>query len=307
MIRDVESDLPAPLQPAALAELSAEHALRLAQPREMTAPERAEFWTRLFREPYDEMQETWPERLNAAWRVCRELARLKGLFDEERPSLWEATRISPDPWSTPNGIFSGAALDDALVRAIGERQMPLLPKDDPLGWLELADLVADRVSLRWSAAGKRAAPLLLSPSYVEIAWPSAMQIMDYEITEANRVLRLLLESAPTSVIEDLMRDGYRRHEAMSLVQLAHWIGRAAQKTDPDLERCMMSLRLQKVAERSRESGQTRDELAALRLLASVQGLIKSGSGDEPDAEDRAMSATARALPPPPRRSPAKES
>ncbi|MEK7863640.1 MAG: hypothetical protein AAB295_10310 [Chloroflexota bacterium] len=271
-------------------------------PRDLSEDECGAFWRRMYRyAPMERIDQLWPERLRLSWRVCRELARLKGLVLSGQ-RLEEGMRIEPSPWTTPTGVFPSGEIDmdDSLVEHLGRGHIALLPvgprNDDEqlISFLEVADLVADRLGCPATDTEREALGIMLSPDFSRRAWPSHIQVMEYEQVEIDRVMRELVKLGEMRAIEDLARMGYRRHEVLNLIALARRTAKEVVGGDEQADRAMMVLKLDDMIERARSELKLQAELTALRLKASVQGLVSNGALDDGDVVD--MARVVRALP-----------
>lgn len=296
-------DLPAPTPP--VVRFFESPSADLLQPdvaRELDDAERGAFWRRAYRmAPSERLDQLWPERLRLAWRICRELARLKGLVLSGQ-LLTEGMRLEPSPWTTPTGVFPQGEVDfeDDLVQHLGSSHLPLLPAGPRAeeghveAFLEVAGMVADRLGVPRTDADREALALLASPTLGMRAWPSHIQVMEYEQVEVDRAMRELAKLGEVRVVEDMARAGYCRHEILNLIALARRAAKELVGGDEEADRAMMVLRLDDVIERARSELKTQAELAALRLKASIQGLVSNGALDDGDVVD--MARVVRALP-----------
>jgi hypothetical protein len=286
------------VRPETALDLAVQDVLHEREEREFTPAERTEFWRSVFRTKEQARDEDWIYCLHCAWRMVRELARLKRMFRDDGEKLESATRMTPSPWSTPTGIFDADAVGiDPLVAQL----VTLLPPargdgKDPLDhWLYVMAEIADRIGLYSTDEGVRAAKILLDPTQARGAWPTPQQLMDYDEIQADRVLELLCEKGELGFISALRGAGYREGERALLLATAKKHALALAGKDTDVDRATMILRLKSVIARAKESGRLHAELSAERTLAAVQGLAQAEATSE---EIRDMASHVRGLPPP---------
>lgn len=259
------------------------HVLRVdPSARVLTGQDHVDYWRRLFMPPEQRLDETAGERRRVAWRILRELGRLRGLIRVGEP-LADATAIHPSPWTEPWQVFQVKGVDtrDPLVLSFGRLPFPLLPTacepaasdEDMERFGEIAHEVALRLGIHRQPAAAGALDLLDDQDVIRRAWPRVDEILEVEALEQKRVLKMILARPEIEVCSSLGQEGYRDHEVMDLLALARTAAKKRISADPAADRAMMILKLQE--EISLEDKATA-KAALLRLLASVQGLLQSG-------------------------------
>ncbi|MFG0317742.1 MAG: hypothetical protein ACF8XB_10750 [Planctomycetota bacterium JB042] len=283
------------------------------------------WWADAFREAKLTPADLHPFRLRVAWRVSREIARMKTIVALDE-TLERATAERPDgkdPWLEHCGLRytdgdakkSSAAWRVLRLHSPGTKAAPhgrglgLLPPPvpeefvedgkvvesyDPRSkaddealhrWLEALDIVVrllgiERGSTENPQQGFLGLRYVLDPETVRASWPTRWEVMAFEFHLIEEVLEELTAHGVQAARRKL-RDKYWLvdREVSGLVALAR--SAAAGRVQADLEelRALMVLRLEDLAERARDSLDTRVELNALKQLAIVQGLSKTEPED----------------------------
>jgi len=173
-----------------------------------------EFWRDWFAGEEMSLEDLFPFRLRTAWRILRELARLRGVLTSARQTLADATNVHPTPWMTPFHFFSRMS-DDPVINDVCQRfELPMLPpdipalhvnghvdesydpsKDDQLAaFIKIAEHVASRsLFIPRTREGKLGLAGLFDPHLARIAWPSHQDIMRYESILVCRVFTMMLD------------------------------------------------------------------------------------------------------------------
>lgn len=238
------------------------------------------------------------ERSLVAWRIVRHIARMRGLCKDDQ-FLYEATKLSPDPWTTPVGIFEGAP----VLASSAPPPLPLLPPDVPEEWRDgnttrvgYRPTEHDDSLLLWIEGCERAAHQLcigerqedfyalhpiLDPDLCRASFPAPEHIVLQEHVIVEDCLAIYLEKGLQGLIREArLKHGLTRGEVLSIYKL---IGRAAvarTTRSDETNYALMVLRLEEIAGKARGLMDLRAELAALKNLAIIQGLATQGEDDE---------------------------
>ena len=111
-------------------------------------------------------------------------------------------------------------------------------------------------------------------------WPDPAVLYVYEGLLVDDILDTIIQHGQT-IARKLMieRHGFRPHEIRGLMRLAKLEARDRMEADIEEDRAVLSMRLESLIERARQSLDLRVELGALKQLAIVQGVTRSEPED----------------------------
>lgn len=264
-------------------------------PGEVQPPQFEELWRR----ESLTLEDLAGERSLVAWRIVRHIARLRGLCKDDQ-FLYEATKLSPSPWTTPIGTFEGAPI---IATGGVLPELSLLPPDVPEDWRDgnttrvgYRPSEHDSALLLWIEGCERAAHQLcigermedfyalhpiLDPDLCRASFPAPEHLLLQEQVVVEDCLSIYLEKGLQGLIREArLKHGLTRAEVLSIYQL---IGRAAvtrTTRNDETNYALMVLRLEEIASKARGLMDLRAELAALKNLAIIQGLASQGDDDD---------------------------
>lgn len=283
---------------------------------EMTHVELLGMMRAAFRKQTESLQDWTQYRIQAAWRIVREMAAISGLVQEDE-KLAEMPEMKPDPWlfggSCPNPNASDprtAQLWGAVERMTGRDGLPLLPPQVPAEfrdeygvrseynprnidhdrrlheYLELVSFISltlhivDGSSLD-PEAGVKGMEGLEDPWIARIAWPSRLQIIAWEDHVVCEALDWLVEEGKEEARNRLQaKYGLQPHEVKRVLRLAlAEAGARITNGSVEEERGLMVLKLEKIESRAVRDGQLKVALAASKQSAIVLGLNKVDPDD----------------------------
>lgn len=267
--------------------------------------QRQEVWARAFAEENMTLEDLLPYRIRVAWRIVREMARLKGLVADDE-GLDCILGIKPDPWAEPCGFSTDdkemySRLNADVARSLV--MLPLLPPatdktplpqgvhynprtDDRLHqYMDTIHFIClylhiERGSRTDPAQGRYGLYGLEDPSLIRLSFPSRLQILAWEDMVVEEAFRCMAEQGQAAA-EDFLADTYglRTFETLSLIKLAKGKARKRLENDLDEDRAVMIYRLDEVARRAKDGMDLRTELGALKQMALVMGLGRSDPED----------------------------
>lgn len=270
--------------------------------------------TRMVRADELTINETMPYRIRVAWRLVREVAKLRSLLGDG-DTLADAlvpTGKFEDPWIQWRDLLfplDGRANRNAraawtvrdlveLAKHTNERPdaAGLLPPATPAGmplkedkvlkaWCSVMTSVGhylgvERGTERCPELGQAGFWPLVDWQLAQSVWPTRGQIVFWEELVIRETLDLIVEGS----VPEARRELFRRHgldpaETHSMVKLALALAREEAQMDTEDQRALITLRLEEFIRRSRESADLRAELAGMKNLAVIHGLGKTDPED----------------------------
>lgn len=292
-----------------------------------------------------------PYRIITAYRICKELARIKGesSVDETLAECLEPTKQITDPWMVPTGIrgtieevhrtrkvisvsvikkievmqkfFRIASIDyqgNLHTRAGGMSYMPPTAAlkvrvekrfenkvaefaamhygMDQLDhfklyttiWHEVMNNIAESLYLQRGSKelpelGEFGLIGLIDPDFSGSLWPLRHELIQFE--------ELLLQEMRYTYLQDgeaetkrILKDkyGFLHHEERDLMNLMLYKIKEHVIDDIDVSRAQTLLQLESLIDRTKDSGDTRAELAAIKLKSGVLGLFKDTGRESMD-------------------------
>lgn len=239
------------------------------------------FWTDRFWEDAVSEDETYPQRVLAAWRVCRALARVKGILAEDEP-LDDRLRLldqdGNDQWHARTTASRGMSSDPSIPESLhslvsgGKVQQPLPVHPEKLTDPKDLRRFSQTVELlsKWLGLNYVAVRGLDKPQ----GFPPKEQILQLEQELVEEAMLDLQEKSTKRLLLDLRENkGLTLPEALIVLALAR---RKLQDlfgtTNTEQDRALVLARLEALYERAKEALDLRAEIAALKLIAMVQGL-----------------------------------
>lgn len=239
------------------------------------------------------------ERMLVSWRLIRQVARARGLCREDQ-FLFEATSISPDPWTEPVGYFEQSGR--WFRHGLRWPDLPLLPPDVPAAdienekvrvgydpredgrlraWISMMESAARQLSLGSRSVDHYGLSPVLDPCLCRTAVPAPEDLMLVEQALVEEALEIHLDKGVYGLVSDAKhRWGLTRFESLSLFRLA--LRKATSRTcdNPEQNLALMTLRLERIAAKARNTLDLRAELMALKLLSIIQGLANVEADDQ---------------------------
>lgn len=244
-----------------------------------------EFWREAYQAVDATLEDLYPHRLLAAWRICRSTARMMGWIEGTGTSLAEAARMAPCPWREPVAPFH--AVDPSALALVEEcgGALTLLPPADPsrhARHARWATHVARLLELARTQRGRYGLRGLLDPEDLS-AWPSEREVLEYEALVVREALRLVTAQGMDSA-EDMLRDRFNLHEPEVRDVMAMTRRLAVERVDlDDVEgsRATYLLAMESAIDSARASADHRAVIGGLEKLAKIRGLFKEAA----DADD----------------------
>lgn len=287
------------------------------------------FWTEVFRAENLSLEDLYPFRLQAAWRVSREWCLLLGLISQPNQSLPQVLQdADPSPWLDRDFAPENPSLiPDSFVRAIyGEAKgLPLSPPQPPRVALARPDyepsrdkrlvlwcraftrIAMGRLGLQVRQDGRYGMAGLTEPDYARIAMPTPGEIYAFEELIVGRALTWLVESSIHETNQKLMEIyGLRDHEARQVLAMAQ--DSATRYTGINLEaaRSVLIMRLEKLLGDAQSALNTRDAVFVIRELSRLRGLVKDSQSESTQTVEHMVKVIKdvekrdrKQLPPPP--------
>lgn len=264
------------------------------------------------------MYEGLPQRIRVAYRITREMARIRGMVgdDETLGGALVPTAETPDPWLDPRmptyplpgrpgeamvlesvaKIMERAArVPNQAVGGYGGKKRPglqLIPPgaDDPpimmKLWAEMVGQIGEYLGITsdHTQVGTTNLQLgfwpLMDLECARELWPNPVQIVAWE----EALIKEALDTLRSKGIPETQRILKDRHgllprESRVLVRLAIQYAQEVVDADVEEQRALMILRLEDFVSRSRQSMELGHELKGLKQLALVQGLGQSDRED----------------------------
>jgi hypothetical protein len=273
--------------------------------QELTHAQRRTLFKQSFFEESVTLEELTPYRIRVAYRVVRELLRLRGEHSDMSLGALAATVKVRDPWTAlrsnaPRHLATSAAAHAALpildaADKLTPPGLPLLPPampEEPVpGYKPGIPEHDPRLHLYTNAVttiagylgipeGTRTDPRLgrfgllgmTNPLTIRLVFPTRLQLVQYERLLAQETLELLTSVGRLRAEQTLFdKYGFFDDEILLLFKIAGQRARQAVKADAEEDKALMVLRLENLA---RETMNDRTKLQALKALAIVQGLSR---------------------------------
>lgn len=227
-----------------------------------------------------------------AYRLVREWGRTIGVlvYDQPLANLSIDKLLLPQPYGDPpSGPFAIRAY--AELRRVVEppfklKGIPLLPscnahfKPVAKSYAAAMRYLATFLNLADTDYGPLALPYLLQTPPNPNNWPDAMLIAQYETVLVDEVLEQLLDKGVRKATSELLRtQGINDHETRGLIRLAKYESRVRMESELEDDRAIISMRLEDLIHRARQSLDMRVEIAAIKQLSIVQGVTRAEPED----------------------------
>lgn len=274
---------------------------------ELTSPQRQTLFRQAFFEESVTLEDLSPYRIRVAWRVVREMLRLRGVHDDQTLAALAPSQQVVDPWQhlrtdAPRRFCTGPAGAVLPILDVADRLdppgLPLLPPLAPAGassdyrpgnpehdprlhlYVNAFSTIATYLGIREGSKteprlGRYGLLGLENPLTVRLTFPTRLQLVQYE--------RILVQETLNHITQvgrlECERILYEKHglvddEIALLFRFAVQRARALTKTDADEDKSIVVLMLQDIIRRAREVGSIKNELAAIKQLSIVQSLAK---------------------------------
>lgn len=227
--------------------------------------------------------------VRTAHRIVREWGRTTSILPDNQ-SLAE---MSYDRLLLPQGPPRGCPVSVFAIEAYAAAQhgsgdvgMPLVPslndhfKRSADHFARAARAIASFLRLSECDYGGIALPYLLQTPFNVENWPTADLLIEYENILIDDTLAMLIDDGARNTA-NIYKDKYGLldHEARGLIKLARIEARNRMEAELDEDRAVLSMRLEDLIARSRESLDLRVELGAIKQLAIVIGVTRSEPSD----------------------------
>jgi len=242
-----------------------------------------EFWHMVFL--YDKMTMEEKEefsrldRLVMAFRLCREMCRIKGILGEEEP-LCSTIGQSPSPWVCPVSSCSPEVefepgQPERLTVLLGSPTTIYPPEDDEddsfLLFFSGVNEAANKLML--GHTDPFGSTFLLNPAHRAL-WPSPYQILSYENKLLAEITKAEMEDGQVIVRDMLASKGFLTWEIESLIKTSRRTLVQNVLMSAEEATAILMLRIESLIQRCRkpDGGDIRAELASIKLMAWLQGL-----------------------------------
>lgn len=273
------------------------------------------WWRKRFNDADRNFADLEGHRLVVGWRITREIAIAIGICHPDE-MLTEAILRRDDPrcvWSSYTGraprVHGNPGWSDAVGMRMSQAGLGLgIPdispehlnamgyidpqynpeKDDRLlAWIELVEFISRKMgieagSYRLPELGKMGLHGVLEPKMSRLLWPSRFALGSFEESLTIEALEQMQQSGGSRGTRKYLREkyGFLPGECTAVISAASREAiRQTGSEDTVQARAMLVLRLEEMMERARDAVDIKSELAALRLLATVQGITRSDPED----------------------------
>lgn len=242
------------------------------------------FWEEVFEEDHITPEDTEPERIKVCYRIVREIARIKGLVDNET-LLKDGTALHPDPWTSPlTGIQPLPNVTKEQLVLVQRKSIPLIPLEDPhivKKYIECLERLVEKLEIMRTYQGRRGIRFLLDPNYTAKIFPPADTLMAWEGVFLDEFLEMQLEKG---IIEgqNCMKEiyGLSRMEAIRFAELSRAQSVEITKSTLEQDKAMMILALEKELNKCEEGiTDRRSRIQIFKLLTFIKGLHKAEIDD----------------------------
>lgn len=270
-----------------------------------------QFWYDAFATQTLTLDDLYPYRVRAAWRMMRELSYIFGWIDKPETSIDEATDAPPSPWLNPTGPFVpvGDPIIDALLHTHGH--VALLPPSPPEGvteeeydatadrplevYLRVFTQVAERLHISGTDEGRYGLAGLLDPQLVRVAMPGPREVIEFEALVVREALQSLVKDTYHGA-EEMLRERYdlREHEVRQVMAMVRRLARSRIDVE-DLEgaRALCILRMESAIQQAQEAGDHRGQISGIEKLARLHGIDRGDADQDVDDMANEVSAIAR--------------
>ncbi len=232
-----------------------------------------------------------------AWRITREIARVRGLIVAAQEPL---AALSTPRWKITDLTAAPEAVGDLNLATLRLAQNTTLDPAhcDPVDFATLALFVSEYLRFPGTGPSRAALNYLLENPHTN--WPSTRDLIEHDEDMIQSVAQKILKGSTSSVARSLERTyGLLAHESRNLVLLAKASYVHLQDAAPAVNKAFALARLEEFATRMRTAMQPREELQALKTIATIQGLTKpEPSEEEEDLTDVIARVCQDAQPPP---------
>lgn len=263
-----------------------------------------EFWNEWF--DAEEPAKIDGPRLFTAWRIIREMARIRGVLTDPRETLLEATRVAPSPWAEPFALHYAHDADARIRQLCRREDTPLLPPDVPekdlrnptyspnqdkalMTYLRIAEYVAiNLLKVNQTRDGRLGLTGLLDPAEARHAWPHQDAIMAYEDYLIGCVYRAMVsadgDGGDTLTRDELRRLGLSARETEQLMVMAR--ARAPKMAGLDDPKTFLYMQLAKMDSLADKMTAREDYRGAAQARRDVVRILtaKDQSQDEEDLD-----------------------
>lgn len=275
---------------------------------DLTPEQRKTLFKQVFFEDSRTLEELEPFRIRVAYRIVREILRLRGTHtDESLASLAPDNKLT-DPWtglrtnaprhfSTSPAAYGALPILDASDR-LSPPGLPILPPPPPPTasvnyfpgipdhdprlhlYVNLLQTIATYLGIEHGTKleprlGKYGLLGLTNPVTIRLVFPTRLQLVQYERYLVQETLNYMVRVGRLGAERQLLeRHGLADDEVMLLFNLASERATGVARSDVAQDKALMVLRLESLLERAREMHSFKAELAALKVLSIVQGLSR---------------------------------
>lgn len=242
------------------------------------------FWEEAFEESTLTPDDTEPERIKVCHRIVREIARVKGLVDNQT-MLRDGTRIHPDPWQEPlTGIQPLPNVTKEHLVTIQRTSLPLAPPSNSSvlpKYIQCMEYLFRRLSVAKTYQGRRGMRFLLDANYTHQIFPSPDKIMAWEEFFMDEFLEIQIEKG---ILEGqrVMQEKYglTRLETMRYAELSRTQSVEITKSTLEQDKAMMILTLERELTKCEEGlVDRRSRIQIFKLLTFIKGLHKAEVDD----------------------------
>lgn len=223
-------------------------------------------------------------RLMLAYRIAKEIARLKGWILWDDPIIYLG-EMQPSPWTEPC-ISSAASPDTQKVPLVEGIDMSLVPTEhNYLDFLDAARAVGNKLML---FSIDSFLPVLERMFEMDAwqEWPSPGEILAFESRLAYQISQESAQKGRFEVRESLLREYCLMiHEVEGVVAIARKVTEQMFSGNKSEERAVIVSQLEDIVRRVKDTGDVRAELAALQHITKLLGLETEKTKSKDVAKD----------------------
>lgn len=228
-------------------------------------------------------------RLRIAWRVARGTAEAQGRLLDAQASPLSSILDAPEPKPTFMDLGLPKRVELPVLPAVfpydpdadrpARRHRPSAAADEPDGvWPAVIQLLDCRLGLNilLPEDPPHFSDKLFGLLDPGAEWPTFTEVVDFETSIAEGVLRYMIEYSEEEAYALLRKEKFlTKVEAIALLSIARQIAKESTSVPEDENRAMMVMRLRRIQQRSKEVFNVREEINALKLEAQLTGLTRN--------------------------------
>jgi len=255
---------------------------------------RKSFWTQVFQEDKDlrqiddlALELLHPLRIRVAFRIVREIARVKQVCYDDEPLSVLLEQTGFDGWVEdidPPQNRTGMTRDQKWV---ANAKIPLLPPPDDEDHRHMIPTYFQAFNKIYRYLGL-STMIELRKGYLGLTegacyrklWPTLEEILSYENALLHELLSLITEHGSLRGRDEAKKKhGFRRWEEDSFFAIAKSGAVELMSGSAEESRAVMLMRLENFIQRCKDEGDLRAELACFKLVSDLQNLRSAKTED----------------------------